>query len=544
MGHAYIRPVAAGFVITLALLCGLLQLQAVAAPEESPPDSRWFSQRTEDSGYVRTIVNAIQPLDAPGNPYAGMYSGWDHWAMQNFQSGFTISDIGAEFKYPYDPEPDEDGMVRQWMDMRVDRDGFLVPWTHFLASWTNKGLTYGSGEGQPGSELAVGFAVGMIDHTAYANWKMAIEEARSGNQAQTFPPIPAWLMQQDPLSVVFVPNGDICVKGPFGIVEAGMDHQAVMDLKAHERWYRYSPQGELLETGQIYPWSIAEHAWMCFYWPELPGKVAEMKEQGYVPHYSTASVRFEPDRSRTMQHEAEHMFSKPEFKPVSPEEVIAFYDYTGSQIAADTVEDKPRMIRQLDWPAIGNYFEAQKSRGVTGDSMLSPFEGQPNGPVRLQGSYRAPVAVIPPNQDARSPYPLLEVRPLDDPANPYAGQYSEWDRLCYANASLRNEELTALFDAKRRAMETSVAEAKAAGKDLDQYMQENPGISTAVSHNEMLDQRIVSLYNAVDAEGWLVPATGQQPVSRGDESATYIRANVTLTEDQFARYQEWTATNQ
>ena len=154
MGHAYIRPVAAGFVITLALLCGLLQLQAVAAPEESPPDSRWFSQRTEDSGYVRTIVNAIQPLDAPGNPYAGMYSGWDHWAMQNFQSGFTISDIGAEFKYPYDPEPDEDGMVRQWMDMRVDRDGFLVPWTHFLASWTNKGLTYGSGEGQPGSELA------------------------------------------------------------------------------------------------------------------------------------------------------------------------------------------------------------------------------------------------------------------------------------------------------------------------------------------------------------------------------------------------------
>lgn len=529
------------------VLPALILLAALATTYAFAAEGEWYSTHTEDSGYVRTIVNAMQPLDAPGNPYAGQYSAWDDWAYANFRPGMDITGVGKEFEYPYDPQPDENGMVRQWMDFKLDSAGYMVPWSVWLKSWTDDSLRYGPGAGQLGPELATGFAIGMVDETLYARRQLAIEDARSDNRATAFPPIPAWLMQQEPLDVIFVPNGDICVLGPLGIVEAGMTHQQISDMKAHERWYRYSSAGELLEQGGIYSWSMADNAWMCFYWPELPQKIAEMQGQGYVARISNITVAFKLNDSRTLKHEAQSYFEKPVYKMPTAADYIAIYDYTGRELdlaegSAD-MNDPIRNLIRMAWPGIGDYYKAQLSRGLTSEESVSAFEGQANGPQRVQGTYGPPVAVVPPNQDSRHPLPLLEVRPLDAPGNPYAGQYSVWDELCLSHASLRNEEQTAIFDSKRRALEQSVEEAKAAGLSMEQYIEEHPQADTGINEDEALEANIVWLSNYVDDNGFLVPIEVSGRTDQHDAPwGQYIRATVTLNDEQIQEYEEWKTT--
>ncbi|MEZ5336796.1 MAG: hypothetical protein R3F46_00900 [bacterium] len=563
MGHTFIRPVAAGFVITLALLCGLLQLQAVAAPEESPPDSRWFSQRTEDSGYVRTIVNAIQPLDAPGNPYSGMYSDWDRWAMQNFQSGITISEISEMFQYPYDPQPDANGMVRQWMDMRVDRDGFLVPWTHFLEGWGNPELPYGN-SGQMGESLAVALAVGMIDSDLHADWKSAIESARSLSRAKTSAPIPAWIGEQPPLELIGLPNGEFAIRGPLGLDLDDRENDEIANIEFREHWYRYSADGKLIAMDNAgEPGPNFQH-WMALFLPGLDELVEEQRAQGLQPMYGIGIIGFyEPEEPKEQTYDELSLRWDPGTHFQKSYDFRSAYDYLGNEVDATEHVSRFGTISRLPgvwsmrYKEIGPTYQAQLDMGLTTRSSVSPYAGSPQGPRIAGPDYRLPVYARIARRTTDDMPASVELRPLDDPANPWRGQYSRFDIMNYDASQQGNLAMSRLFREKDAANRELIEEAKEQGQTIEQFREAHPDFNTGVSSERLREAGIVDMYNYVSPEGWMVPLaiSSAWPRDMEMDSGRYtyspevqelmsyrLSNDVQLSDTELLEFEEWQTT--
>lgn len=550
-------------VIVAAVLCGLLQVNAVNAADDGQLDSRWFSQRTEDSGFVRTIVNAIQPLDAPGNPYAGMYSGWDHWAMQNFQSGFTISEVGAEFKYPYDPQPDQNGMVRQWMDMRVDRDGFLVPWEKFLDSWGDEDIRFGSGS-QRSEQLSVAFAVGMIDNNLYRDWKSANDDARAISRAKTSAPIPAWIGEQPPLELVGLPNGEFAIRGPLGLDLADKENDEIANMEFREHWYRYSADGKLLAMDDAAEAGPGFRHWMRLFFPGLDELVEQQKEQGLQAMYGIGIVGFyEPQQPKEPQFDDLTLRWDPGSHFQRTYDFKAAYDYLGNEVdPGEYVSDRGRLSKlpgvwMMRYKEIGPTYRAQLDVGLTTQGSVSPYAGSPQGPQVAGPDYRLPVYA----RNARRTTDVLpesvELRPLDDPANPWLGQYSRFDIMNYDASQQDNLAMSRLFQEKEAANRKLIDEAKEQGLTMEQFREAHPDFTSAISSDRVKDAGLVSMYNYVSPEGWMVPLAISSawpysidneehgvlyPSSVKDQMAYRLSNHVQLTEQEILEFDEWNAT--
>jgi hypothetical protein len=538
------------------------ELQTVP-PSDSAPDSRWFSENPEQKGPLHIVVQAMQPLDAPGNPYAGQYSAWDEWAAQNFRPGMDIMGVGKEFVYPYDPEPDDNGEVRQWMDFKVDTEGYMIPWSLWLESWTDKERRYGQSEGQLGPEVATGFAIGMVDAEVYAERQALIDQARAKSQLGMYPPLPAWIGEHPPLELIFVPSGDYVVRGPLGVDTSGLSKLEVVNMSNLERWYRYGPQGELLGQGEPGSTSYGSEDWISLFWPGLQAKIDEMDTAGYVPLFSSGTVSFrERPETGDGYDQVGFLWDPSQLGNQKQYEFIASYDYLGNEIDSKILYNKHgglsglTTVQRVPNELIASIYQAQLEAGLTGADTSSPFAGQPNGPQLATEAYESPrIAYLSSSAVEGLPSSIL-VRPLDDPQNPWQGQYSQWDILNYESFARSNVLTSQLSTGRLNETVEKIREAKAAGMSLDEFRKNNPQPLPGSSTLERQLAGIVDLSNYVSKDGWLVPKAVSSawphvvdreqhkvewPADVADNLIYRLRCSAKLEAPQLQDYQQWEA---
>ena len=489
-------------------------------------------------------VEELKPLDDPNNPYAGQYAEWDIWAHEHFRPGMDAKAITADLTGEVPDAPrvltvaflqlaaDAAGNLHLWTYQKVDGNGYLVP-----AATPHKEV----------DSQNYAFASGPIERTVYDAWVLQVNAA----VAIGYPPIPAFIGEHAPLSVVMVPNGEFAVKGPLGLGDTeNFDMQASSRMASRERWYRYSAEGELLGQTGVVGRGWHDNSWMLLYCPELTAKLEEMRGQGLDPSFRYGTVSFVPSTSRTYSNEADALWDqgKP-FPTKTAEDVVECYDYNGQPFDVNQAwsdgGDIRKRARQLDAPIVRAYYLAQLSVGHT-SAEPSPFMGRANGPFIANADYRPPVAAYP---RSGGQYDFTEkpvVRDLDAPGNPYAGQYSEWDRLCFEHAGEFAPARLEKLNTQRNAMNQLVEDAKQAGKTLEQFRQENPELATGFVSENFSDDGVVTLFCHVDANGYLIPMsrTRMWPGSRSasDQVTDWvISASLQFDAETMQRFEAWKA---
>ncbi|MCB1188283.1 hypothetical protein KDL29_14055 [bacterium] len=501
--------------------------------------------------YAQAVAPEIQtatelrPLDDPANPYLGQYQEWDIWTYEHFRPGMDGKAIMAELSGPAPELPkvqlagfmqlgtDEEGQLHLWTYQKVDAEGFLVP------------------AGPAGPKLpgltTYAFASGPIERAVYDDWTMQV----NAGVASKYPPIPAFIGEHVPLRLVFVPNGEFAVKGPLGLGNtAEFDMQASSQLASRERWYRYSAEGELLGTTGVVGMGWRDQSWMLLYWPELSAKIEEMEQQGLAPQFHGAAIGFAPPQYRSYSNEVDSLWDRERpFPQLTAQDIVECYDYTGQPVPVEdawsgelTFENR---VQQLDAPIVRLYYEAQLWSGYTTDGP-SPYDGLSNGPVIAGSGYVSPVAAYP---RKGGKYEFVEkpvVRALDAPGNPYAGMYSEWDRLCFEQNGQYVKKQTEILNSNWQARQKLVDDAKAAGKSLEQFKVEHPELAQGFPDENFEELGIVTLFGHVDDNGYLIPMskTRMWPGSRSvSDYATdwVISATLQFDDETLQRFEDWKA---
>ena len=543
-------------ICVMAMATLLLAMPALALAEEGGT-GQFIAPGKAPERPPEVLVTELRPLDDPDNPYVGQYEEWDIWAFEHFRPGMNAQAIMAELQ---PPEPkrsgvslasplylwsDAAGQPVLWTAHRVDNDGFLLPYELSSKNFGREDLRFGSGAGQPVREMAQAFASGLIERAQYDAWQLQYT-ARS---ASRYPPIPAFIGEQPPLRLVFVPNGEFAVKGHLGLGDIdNFDMQSSGDLASRERWYRYSADGELLGQTGVVGMGWRDASWMMLYWPGLPEKIEEMKEQSLAPQFRSGTVSFAPSTARIYTNEADALWDQDKpFPQTTAADVVECYDYQGQPIpveqawpASGYFEDR---ARQLDAPIVKIFYEAQLAVGYTADAPI-PFAGLPNGPQLATADYRPPVVAYPARGGDYTFTEKLIVKPLDAPGNPYAGQYSEWDQLCYGHYGEHNKQYSRIFSEELDARQQLANDAKAAGQSLEEFKQANPGLNFGMDSELLEDAGIVTLFCYVDDNGYLIPMslTRSWPGAATDmdyHTDWTISATLSMDEEQRARFAEW-----
>jgi hypothetical protein len=545
----------ARLLATLATL--LLAMPALANEAGS---GRTFMPGVQAERPPEVLATELRPLNDPENPYAGQYEEWDIWAYEHFRPGLNAQAIMAELQPPERDGSrvrlasplylwnDADGNPVLMIGQRVDNDGFLVPAQLADQNDGRQQRRFGSGAGQTVLEMAQAFASGPIELAQYDAWQLQI----TADAACKHAPIPAFIGEHPPVCIVFVPNGEFAVKGMLGLGDTEhYDMQASGDLAARERWYRYSPEGELLGMTGVVGMGWRDDSWMLLYWPDLPEKIEEMKAQGLTPKFRSGTVSFAPDTTRSYTSEADSLWDRDRPWPqTTAADVVECYDYLGQPYPVELAwpaEGRPEnRAQQLDAPIVKTYYEAQLSVGYTTDAP-SPHAGQANGPQLATADYFPPVVAYPAIGGDYSFTEKLIVKALDAPGNPYAGQYSEWDRLCYEHYGEHNEEYSQIFSEELDARQKLASDAKAQGQTLEEFKQANPGLNFGMESELMEDAGIVSMFCYVDDEGYLIPMSLTRSSPGGGLNKDYrtdwnISATISMDAQQRARYEEWQAT--
>ena len=369
--------------------------------------------------------------------------------------------------------------------------------------------------------------------------------------ASKYPPIPAFIGEHAPLSLVFVPNGEFAVKGPLGLGNTEKyDPQESSRLAARERWYRYNAEGELLGMTGVVGRGFHDNSWILLYWPDLQSKIQEMDQRGLSASFRHGTVSFAPSNTRSYDNEADSLWdSDKPFARTTAEDVVECYDYHGQPIPVEEAwsdsDDLRRVGQQMDAPIIKLYYDAQLSVGYTSNEASS-FSGQANGPVMVSPDYEPPVAAYP---GRGGNYDFVEkpvVRALDAPGNPYLGMYSEWDRLCFEHCGEHAPRQMELLTSNRQARQQLVDDAKAAGKTLEQFRQEHPELASGYPSEGLEEEGILTLFGHVDDNGYLIPMakTRMWPGSRSvSDYATdwVISATLQFDEETLRRFEDWKA---
>ena len=548
------RTMTACMMLLLATL--LLAMPALAAADEGG-SGQFFVPGNMPERPPEVLATELRALDDPENPYAGQYEEWDIWAFEHFRPGMNAQAIMAELQ---PPEPkrsgvslaspfylwsDAAGQPVLWTTHRVDNDGFLLPDELTSKNYGRDAQRFGSGAGQPVREMAQAFASGPITQEQYDAWQLQY----TAGIATRYVPIPAFIGEQPPLRLVFVLNGEFAVKGMLGLGDTdNFDMQSSGDLASRERWYRYSADGELLGQTGVVGMGWRDASWMLLYWPELPQKIEAMKVQGLAPQFRSGTVSFAPSTARIYTNEADALWDQDKpFPQTTAADVVECYDYQGQPIPVEQAWPADGSFtdqaRQLDAPIVKMYYDAQLAVSYTTDAP-SPFAAQANGPQLATADYRPPVVAYPARGGDYSLTEKLIVRELDAPGNPYAGQYSEWDRLCYEHYGEYDRDHLRLLNEGRQAQQQLVDNAKTAGQTLEEFKQANPEFVTGFPSELPGDSGFVSLFCYVDDDGYVIPMAHLHSWTGARTDGTQhtdwnISATISMDEAQQTRFDEW-----
>jgi hypothetical protein len=431
-------PLLLTFVLTLAALtAGVLTLTAVPEPASAQAAAYAYD------GQGTKI--AVRPLDDPANPYRGQYGEIEAWLIEHAETyeewrARSMAEMEAQRAALPDPKGPLH-VVRNDVTAFVTPEGWLKPMPlppSFRLMPSNRE------PGTPAEEINrhAGPRADFKQEDIYyliapetALPAPLLAERQELQERQRFdgvPPIPAWLGTRPPQKLHFAPNGDYLVYGPLNRhyepapwVDPGSPRGEPADQPRAEAWYRYSSDGKLLGT---LPGSEDGNdvSWTKLFWPEADTMLnshprdernISIARQGWW-------VGWTDPRS----------FRDPEDGPPVVE-VYAAWDYLGKPLPLDQpVPTELATFWNYGQDRIAEAYALQLKYGVTSAETLSPYESTPQGPVVVDPT------PLPWPRTAHKNYGPGEIRVLaqDDPANPYRGQYSDWDRWIWQQFGARD----------------------------------------------------------------------------------------------------------
>ncbi|MBN2083333.1 hypothetical protein JW859_14140 [bacterium] len=349
------------------------------------------------------------PLAGAG-PYAGEYEDWDLWCYQ----------------YAVDSSDEEaNARVKNWEDQGwfmlttgVDADGNLVPYGHYLKEECESSIGNYTSEEDGGCAVSI-TGIGPME----ADLRRELLAIACETRAAYVLPVPDWLAAAPPLSCRHLPDGNIAVQGELG---SGSDLPVSTLMLWQEpdepeaAWHLYSPEGELLGSTE------SGGAWWMLTFPDYEGK-----------------LEFEPgpDTFYYCWNGEIHAYDE------NAGGYMASFMYDGTEW--DAIEAKPVTERRPVDPRTFTILSGAELPLIHAAQRKTP----PKAPERyaeiLQNweslDLDQPVAT---GYDITG-YAFRQVQPLDDPGNPYAADYGEWDRVCFAH----HAKLCAEYDWNRLSME-------------------------------------------------------------------------------------------
>jgi len=455
----------------------------------------------------------VRPLDDPDNPYKDKYGPWDIWVWDNYHAGYQqgtytffwfkgkMSSLG----------PDGEPMPENWQHQAlvVNEEGFAVPSTiNYIQSSTYsddttvRELLYPERSSDAGVfEL---HATGVFPE-GFADQK---QQARIAAMAEVLPPIPAWLGEHPPLKTVFSPIGEFVTYGELDLHyrELIQDGNLVNASRFQDEiWYRYSADGELLgsfnKPGQRW---TSVNSWAEVYCQEINNKTESARNvltgKGRITtthdvvHGFHGLFLIPDEESGTGLYPDEGYYER-----YKQRELVKAWDLFGNEIDPDTPANvKHSFLGQTyprDW--LIDIYSAQVKLGLTDPGAISTFAGKDNGPQQVDPTPRFPRLVA--GKDSHYG-DGVEVNDPDDPANPYFGEYQEWDYWLIEHVDNYNPREAEDRRIQHAELDKRVKEKIAAGESVTKRDRYVP------PYRKPADDPWQKYTIYVTDEGWVIPA--------------------------------------
>jgi hypothetical protein len=157
----------------------------------------------------------------------------------------------------------------------------------------------------------------------------------------------------------------------------------------------------------------------------------------------------------------------------NPVEVLAIYDLQGNLVDPDTPWKETQYVGSvLPRSMIEQMYKAQVEIGLSDPAAQSPFEGTHEGPVAVDPAPRQRPILA--RKNIQVPHErggwtsggeeVIHVKPLDDPDNPYRGQYGPWDQWIMQQHGIRNPREDAHMQEQSRRMTEEMRKAQEEGR--------------------------------------------------------------------------------
>lgn len=321
-------------------------------------------------------------------------------------------------------------------------------------------------------------------------------------RARDFPMIPAWLGEHLPFYATFLDNGEIAAYGALDLHIQSADDKWKYLPPPGERWYHYSADGQLLGETKPQDWT-SQGGWVDLFFPDYDKKLREVA-------VSSLSVSQDGPFIACIKYDQQIDLYAP-LEDRKPPEVFALFNYKGEQLDTDqplkNFDTNKFTAMPRDW--LQQIYDAQVRLGLADPHVKSPWLGKDGGPVMVDPAPR------PPKQVARSwggpSRDCVVIHPLDDPDNPYAGQYQEWDRWCYENIGKQNPETTRKLEQQQRELQEKLAEYREKGEKPPQDLYTKYWGVTVDPDDPWKDFSL-----NVDADGYIKPLVDPHPTPSSD----------------------------
>lgn len=326
--------------------------------------ARSLEEVTVTDGSSRRWV-VVQPLNDPANPWRGSYGPWDAWLLAQHNARNPRLDAAFEKQRrdqsdlrarlaaeKREPSAEEQRILNnfgmavdssdpwQYVELRVDADGFVVPFAHSSVddlldvaerdqreAWSvvqdqqNKFVLNCGGEMPADLQAQLYEAQGSLLAAKGLGW----------------PRIPAWLIEQPAERAAFAPSGDVITYGPLGSYnpDRTLDYNADRRLGSFDgQYHRYAPDGShinALPAGAAPPCALYNLA-LLQHFPDL--------EARGMLWSSDAGITVVADKQSR--------------------EVVEAYDWDGSPLAVDQpLHGYPLALRWWEYNELLRLFEAQ-----------------------------------------------------------------------------------------------------------------------------------------------------------------------------------------
>lgn len=483
------------YVMLFAMLavlagCGFgLAAASEDAPADAPEDAARYAY-SFDGARIK-----VKPLGHPDNPYAGMYSAYDLWVFENYDTAQPETSEPASKKLP-------DGVFVY--SSEVSAEGFLVPRHLGLherkpagGSKTVREMIEENMDRYSGAAKA-----GMVNHQywlkATGSLPPEVEQARLLDEKRQLAsyslPIPAWLGENAPMQAIVMPTGEILCYGPLGLEVAQTEElENLFGVVPGFKWYRYSDDGKLLGQTGYCDYGSSQDWIKLYYTPPGP-------ESGANTFYNMGDGTVIALKSgggpASLQKSMEGYVPEWEF--------IAAYTYDGQPLGLD---DKlpnrgNNSLLPISQDRLADIYQAQLELGITSADTTSPYWQQPGGPVIAQGPLTKLPLLARDSTPPEGEDEYVRVRDTASPDNPYSGQYADYDMWLHWQIGKRDPEVAKQREQQSAAMQAFVNEKMKEGKDITSDMLEQFRQPLVVEDSEWNTYVL-----RADGDGWILPMT-------------------------------------